>query len=139
MIIRTATGDDINEITAIDYAADNGNVQKELIRKWVTNGNAFVVVLDKNIIAYAVLEYNFFSCGFISMLAVARLHQRKGIATSLVKHLETICNTIKLFTSTNESNVVMQAFLANLSYEPSGIVHNLDEGDPELFYFKKVR
>jgi hypothetical protein len=33
----------------------------------------------------------------------------------------------------------MQAFMASMSYEPSGIVHNLDEGDPELFYFKRVK
>ena len=33
----------------------------------------------------------------------------------------------------------MQAFMASMSYEPSGMVHNLDEGDPELFYFKKVK
>jgi hypothetical protein len=30
----------------------------------------------------------------------------------------------------------MRAMLARLSYEPSGIIHNLDPGDPELVFVK---
>jgi hypothetical protein len=33
----------------------------------------------------------------------------------------------------------MQALMAKLGYAPSGIINNLDEGDPEVFYFKRVR
>jgi len=32
----------------------------------------------------------------------------------------------------------MQALMQKMSYEASGVVNNLDEGDPELFYFKKL-
>ena len=46
--------------------------------------------------------------------------------------------TAKLFTSTNQSNLGMQALLVRLGYEPSGIVHNLDEDDPELIYVKRI-
>ncbi|MEO0538637.1 MAG: GNAT family N-acetyltransferase, partial [Cyanobacteria bacterium P01_A01_bin.123] len=42
------------------------------------------------------------------------------------------------FTSTNESNLLMQALMAKLRYIPSGIINNLDEGDPELVYFKRL-
>ncbi len=73
------------------------------------------------------------------MLMVQEAYRRKGIATALMKRLEEICNTAKLFTSTNESNAPMQALMARMSYEPSGIVYNLDAGDPELFYFKRVK
>jgi hypothetical protein len=31
----------------------------------------------------------------------------------------------------------MQALLAKLGYLLSGVIHNLDEGDPELIYFRK--
>jgi hypothetical protein len=33
----------------------------------------------------------------------------------------------------------MQSLLAKLGYVPSGIIYNLDEGDPELVYFKQLR
>jgi hypothetical protein len=32
----------------------------------------------------------------------------------------------------------MKALMRRMSYEPSGVVHNLDDGDPELFFFKKI-
>lgn len=32
----------------------------------------------------------------------------------------------------------MQNLLKKLGYERSGIIHNLDPGDPELIYFKKI-
>jgi hypothetical protein len=30
----------------------------------------------------------------------------------------------------------MQSLLAKLDYVPSGVIHNLDEGDPEIVYFQ---
>jgi len=32
----------------------------------------------------------------------------------------------------------MRRLCARLGFQPSGIVENLDDGDPELFYFKRV-
>ncbi|MEM0979241.1 MAG: GNAT family N-acetyltransferase, partial [Cyanobacteria bacterium P01_H01_bin.58] len=113
--------------------------RRQDIREWVRRGCAITALIDERVVGYAVLEYTFFSYGFISMLIVQEAYRRKGIATALVKRLEETCNTAKLFTSTNESNAPMQAFMASMSYEPSGIVHNLDEGDPELFYFKRLK
>ncbi len=56
-----------------------------------------------------------------------------------MRGLEASCTTQRLFTSTNRSNAAMQAFLPKLGYIPSGVVDNLDEGDPELIFFKYLR
>jgi len=138
MMIRNAIENDIDQVIAIDYIASTEETRRQQIRDWIKKNYVIIALIDEQIVGYAVLEYTFFSCGFISMLIVQEEHRRYGIATALVKRLEEACNTEKLFTSTNESNVPMQAFLTSMSYEPSGIVHNLDEGDPELFYFKRV-
>lgn len=55
-----------------------------------------------------------------------------------MRYSESICQTTKLFTSTNLSNLPMQALLTKLGYRLSGVIHNLDDGDPELVYFKLV-
>jgi GNAT superfamily N-acetyltransferase len=72
------------------------------------------------------------------MLMVEEKYKRKGVATALVSFLEERCKTDKIFTSTNKSNTPMQALLYSMSYEHSGTVYNLDEGDPELFYVKRL-
>jgi ribosomal protein S18 acetylase RimI-like enzyme len=95
-----------------------------------------VIVDDEQVVGYAVLDYSFFEQGFISMLYVHPDYRRRGAALRLMQHLETVCQTKKLFTSTNLSNLPMQSLLAKLGYILSGVIHHLDEGDPELVYVK---
>ena len=44
----------------------------------------------------------------------------------------------KLFTSTNQSNAAMHAFCAAAGFVRSGVIENLDDGDPEIVYFKAL-
>jgi GNAT superfamily N-acetyltransferase len=73
------------------------------------------------------------------MLYVHSKHRRRGVGMALIKHIESQCRTTKLFTSTNQSNLGMQSLLGKLEYELTGVIHNLDEGDPELVFFKRLR
>ena len=138
MKINKATESDIEAIISIDHMAAHDENRRRHICEWVSGDSTVVAVVDDAVVGYAVLEYTFFSQGFISMLIVSEAIRRKGVGTALVSHLEEICKTGKLFTSTNKSNGPMQALMQSMSYEPSGIVHNLDDGDPELFYFKRL-
>jgi hypothetical protein len=54
----------------------------------------------------------------------------------LIETLEQRSRSTSMFTSTNESNLHMHHVLEHLEYVPSGIIHNLDPGDPELVYVK---
>jgi ribosomal protein S18 acetylase RimI-like enzyme len=90
------------------------------------------------VVAYAVLDYSFYGNGFISLVYVAESARRSGIGRALMRSLDQRCTTEKLFTSTNESNVPMRRLLESLGYEGSGIIYNLDPGDPELVYFKST-
>jgi hypothetical protein len=73
------------------------------------------------------------------MLYVDSDYRRCGAGAALLKHMQSLCETPKLFTSTNLSNLPMQSLLAKLGYVLSGVIHNLDEGDPEIVYFKRLR
>ena len=138
MQIRDATPSDVAAMYAADHMATEEGRRRQQIRDWVSGGKALVAVIDDVVVGYAVLDYSFFDQGFISMLMVRKESRRQGIATALIGHLEGRCKTAKLFTSTNESNEPMRALLQTMSYEPSGVVHNLDDGDPELFFVKRV-
>ncbi len=138
MKIKRATESDIEAIISVDHVAADHENRRRHICEWVSGDSTILAVIDDAVVGYAVLEYTFFSQGFISMLIVAEASRRRGVGTALVSHLEEICKTGRLFTSTNKSNEPMQALMQSMSYEPSGIVHNLDDGDPELFYFKKL-
>lgn len=138
MKISKAKKSDIEAVISVDHVAAHDENRRRHICEWISGDNTIVAVVGNAVVGYAVLEYTFFSQGFITMLIVAEKSRRKGVGTALVSHLEEICKRGKLFTSTNESNKPMQALMQSMSYEPSGVVHNLDDGDPELFYFKKL-
>lgn len=95
-----------------------------------------VAASSGHVLGYGVLEYSFFSNGFISMIYVASSERRKGIASALLQALTERCSTPKLFTSTNESNRAMRALLDRAGFVASGVIYNLDPGDPEVIYFK---
>lgn len=136
--VRQAESRDITILTDLDHVAATDPTRREFIRKSVASGQAWVAARSGVAIGYATLEYGFFDQGFISLVIIDPAHRRQGAGTALVRHLESICRTGKLFTSTNQSNLPMQALLEKLGYSQSGIIHNLDEGDPELIYFKAV-
>ena len=137
MEIRQAEEKDITAICSFDHLAQLEE-RRTFIQNSVRSGAATVALIDEQIAGYAVLEYSFYGQGFMAMLYVHPDHRRKGIGSALVHHVESICRTEKLFTSTNESNLPMQTLMVKLRYIPSGIINNLDEGDPELVYFKRL-
>jgi N-acetylglutamate synthase-like GNAT family acetyltransferase len=136
--IRLAVENDLDEIFSFEHMAQQSSSRKTFIQNSVANKNCYVANYE-NIVGYVVLEYSFYEMGFVSILYVHEDWQRHGVGTELLKHLESICQTDKLFTSTNLSNLRMQAVLAKLEYKLSGVIHDLDEDDPELVYVKRLQ
>jgi GNAT superfamily N-acetyltransferase len=137
--IRPAVETDIEALCSLDLVARRENERREFIRREVASGNCFVAVMNETVVGYGVLNYTFHHNGCIDMLYVDSDHRRRGAGAALLKHMESLCETLKLFTSTNLSNLPMQSLLAKLDYVLSGVIHNLDEGDPEIVYFKRLR
>jgi ribosomal protein S18 acetylase RimI-like enzyme len=134
--IRLAVSADIHSILRFDQVAQREERRRAFIAHSVDAGTCWVIVDAQQVAGYAVLNYSFFEQGFISVLYIHPDYRRQGAGLRLMQHLETICQTEKLFTSINLSNLPMQSLLARLSYLLSGVIHHLDEGDPELVYVK---
>lgn len=137
--IRPAVEDDIEALCSFDLIAQRENKRREFIRREVISGNCFVADMDEKVIGYGVLNYTFHHVGNIDMLYIHSDYRRSGAGAALIRHMESLCQTPKLFTSTNLSNLPMQSLLAKSGYVLSGVIHNLDEDDPEIVYFKRLR
>lgn len=105
-----------------------------------SSGTCYVAELDGRITAYIVSEFNtFFNGEFISILHVDTSARRQGIGETLIRHVETLVQSPKLFSSTNLSNIPMHAMFSKLGFKGMGMLHGLDEGDPEVVYCKTLR
>lgn len=138
MILRLASIKDADAIVAFDHVAASEHTRVQFIHDQIKSSACYVAVIDPNVVAYAVLNYKFYGNGWIEMLYVSPQFRRQGIGSAFIRHLVNECRTPKLFTSTNQSNFPMQRLLETLKFERSGIIENLDEGDPELVYFKRL-
>jgi len=137
--IRLANLADAEQISHFDHVARIDPGRDQFVRSSIGNGQCHVYEQGGAVVAYAVLEYSFYGNAFVSMLCVHPERRRKGIGAKLMRHIESLCRTDKLFTSTNESNQPMRKLLEKLGYQPSGRIENLDEGDPEMVYFKRLK
>lgn len=137
--IRLACESDVEVLCSLDLIACREDERGKFIRRSIASNTCFVAVADEEVIGYGVLNYTFYSNGFIDMLYVHSDHRRSGAGAALLRHTESLCQTPKLFTSTNLSNLPMQSLLSRSGYELSGVIHNLDVGDPEIVYYKRVK
>ena len=87
---------------------------------------------------FVVIEHTFFGHGFVSLIAVAPDARRKGSALALLAEVERVCNSSKLFTSTNTSNIAALKLFLRAGFVESGHIENLDAGDTELVYVKPL-
>ncbi len=138
MQIDIAREIDIDEMVALDALVIGNSSRRNLITQTVKRHQGYVARQENRIVGFLLMHQHFFELPFIESLLVHPSFRRQGIGTALMQHLETISTPGKLFTSTNVSNERMQRLCERLGYVRSGIIENLDEDDPELFYFKRL-
>ena len=132
--IRPAGPADVPAIEAVDPVAVADDGRRGFIAERVAVGQTLVALEGDAVVGYLVMDHAFFGRGFVAMLCVHPARRREGIGRVLMRHAEGVCRTGRIFTSTNRSNLPMQRLLEDLGYRYSGVVDDLDPGDPELIY-----
>lgn len=138
MKTREACTADLSRLVELDEVTRRDERRIDSICRAIEQGNCIVCTENGTILGYGILEYSFFGMGFVAMLYVSSQLRRQGVGSQLMRAMENRCKTPKLFTSTNLSNLPMQSLLRKLVYQESGIIFNLDPGDPELVYCKTL-
>ena len=136
-LIRRAIANDVSTLSDLDHIARGNSDRREFIRNAVESHRAWVVEVAGGIVGYGVISHAFFGRSFIDLIYLAEPHRSSGHGPTLLAFLERQSQSRDLFTSTNESNSHMQHVLEKLVYERSGVIHNLDPGDPEIVYVKR--
>ncbi|MGD1916360.1 MAG: GNAT family N-acetyltransferase [Phycisphaerales bacterium] len=121
---------------ALDPACRDDRHRRWLLDVAMQSSGCLIAESGGSIVGYALLTHTFFGNAMIDILHVAESARRRGIGTRLVREAVRLSETPKIFTSTNESNIPMRALLAAEGFEHTGTIHNLDEGDPELVFFR---
>jgi GNAT superfamily N-acetyltransferase len=139
--VRAATVGDLAAIAALDRASTPE--REAFLRNLLTKpqGVLFVAVdgdlPGAPVVGYVAMEAGaFFGRDFIELLVVAETHRRQGVGALLLSSARAAAANARVFTSTNESNAPMRALLASDGWTLSGRLTGLDDGDPELVFYR---
>ena len=136
--VREARMDDLGPILGFDHLGSDPG-RRVWLEVAIRQQRMSILERDGQVIAYGVLEPQaFFGRDFVSLLYVAESARRQGAASTVLQHLESRCATPQLFSSTNLSNAPMHELFRKLGYISAGMIHELDEGDPEVIYVKAI-
>ncbi|MBN1161511.1 MAG: GNAT family N-acetyltransferase [Dehalococcoidales bacterium] len=139
MKIKKATSQDLPAILEVMRFGSNVD-HTDFIKQSVRAGKCLVTSVADKVTGFGIIGNSllFYNHEFIELLIVHPEYRRRGIATALIKRMESICKTPKLFTSTNQTNIPAQKTYEASGFIRSGYIENLDEGDPEIIYFKRL-
>ncbi|MED1602720.1 GNAT family N-acetyltransferase [Alkalihalophilus marmarensis] len=135
-IASIANMTDLDKIIYIDREVIGNNSRGEMIKKAIELEHCIIVKEEDAITGFLIYDTNFFGCSFILLIIISPSKRRKGYASKLIEYMMDHSPTQKVFSSTNRSNVNMQKVFKKNGFTESGIVENLDEGDPEIIYFR---
>ncbi len=110
----------------------------EKITKAILDKECFIILADNRAVGFVIFDYRFFDQGWIELIIIGEKYRGKGVGGQAIDLICKQCKTNKVFTSTNSSNTQMQKALSKVDFSFAGKINGLDEGDPELFYFKTI-
>ncbi|HZC17605.1 MAG TPA: GNAT family N-acetyltransferase [Caulobacteraceae bacterium] len=137
--LRRARGEDFAALSAVDPLLLTSEDRAREVRRLLELGESWIAEADGAVAGYVVVRRHFFEKPFVDLLVVGDAYRRRGLGSALMNKCEAAHNDDRMFTSTNESNGPMRALLAKIGFEASGVIHNLDPGDPELVFVKLRR
>ncbi|MGN1400647.1 MAG: GNAT family N-acetyltransferase [Bacillus sp. (in: firmicutes)] len=136
MDIGAAQRSDTDEITELDRKVIGDASRRILIEEAIKHGRCVIVKDNGAIAGFSIYDTHFLGYTFISLIVVSPSKRRQGHASRMLTYLVHCASTNKVFSSTNRSNRHMQKVFEASGFIKSGIVENIDEGDPEIIYFK---
>jgi len=138
--LKKATKKDIALV--VDFDFNHNSVahielkREEKITKAILAEECFFILANNKAVGFVIFDYRFFDLGWIELIVLEEKYRGKGIGGQAMSLLCEQSKTNKVFTSTNTSNTRMQKALYKVGFSFAGKIDGLDEGDPELFYFK---
>lgn len=134
--IRAANAADLRSILAVDESAEREERRYDYISRAIRGEHersVLVLILDEELVGFTV-SGDFFGHPFLELIATSPGLRRRGVASALLANLEAAIEGDRMFVSANESNDIMRQLLVKRGYRVSGMVENLDPGDPEIFF-----
>ena len=135
--VRAATASDLESVLKIAKLASTSTERDSLLTLRIESGECLVRENQSRVVGFVTLaRRSFFGRDFIELLAVDPDYRRKGVGGALLRGSVNEATTSAIFVSANLSNHAMLNLLRKEQWQFSGELEGLDEGDPELVFYR---
>ncbi len=137
--VRPARLADARALKALDTVVPRDPTRADWIDRWLREDTVLVAEVDRRVIGYGVFNHGFFHESQVDMLMLHPDYRGQRIGEQLLLALEGKADTPRFFVTTNLTNHRMQSLLLRTGYSACGYIDQLDPGDPELVFVKRMR
>ncbi|PYO01528.1 MAG: hypothetical protein DMD91_07385 [Candidatus Rokuibacteriota bacterium] len=138
MEVRHALSSDLNAVMDLATAILGPQRAGPVIRSHVERHHLLVANDGDELVGVVAYRTDWFQCTIVSLICVSERHRRRGAARALVKAVEQMSPSPRLYASAEETNAVGIRMLSALGFAPSGYIDNLPQGYRELLFYKRL-
>jgi ribosomal protein S18 acetylase RimI-like enzyme len=109
-----------------------------LVKAHLERHHLIVADVDDEVVGLCTYRTDWFQCTFVSLVVVEERYRRRGIARELMRSVEAVSSTPRIFSSVEETNGPAIRMHAALGFTPSGHIDNLPQGTRELLFYRRV-
>ena len=109
-----------------------------LIKAHLEQHHLIVAEADDAVVGVCAYRIDWFQCTFIVLVAVHEKYRRRSIAREMMRSVEAISPTPRVFSSVEETNGPAIRLHGALGFTPSGHIDNLPQGTRELLFYRRV-
>ena len=108
------------------------------VKAYLEQHHLLVAEGDGEVVGLCAYRTDWFQCTFIALVVVRERYRRRGIARELVRAVEAVSPTPRVFSSVEETNGAAIRMHGALGFVPSGYIDNLPQGTRELVFYRRV-
>jgi ribosomal protein S18 acetylase RimI-like enzyme len=123
------------DLAALVVGADRAG---PFIKSHLEQHHLIVAEAEDDVVGICAYRTDWFQCTFVSLVVVREKYRRRGIARELMRSVEAISPTPRVFSSVEETNGPAIRLHSALGFSPSGHIDNLPQGTRELLFYRRV-
>jgi ribosomal protein S18 acetylase RimI-like enzyme len=108
------------------------------VKAYLERHHLIVAEADDEVVGLCAYRTDWFQCTFVALVVVQERYRRRGIARELMRSVEAVSPTPRVFSSVEETNGRAIHMHAALGFSPSGYIDNLPQGTRELLFYRRV-
>jgi len=132
---RTGDARSCVELAALVVGPDRAG---PFVKAHLEQHHLIVAEADDDVVGLCAYRTDWFQCTLVSLIVIREKYRRRGIARELMRSVEAISPTPRVFSSVEETNGPAIRLHGALGFVPSGHVDNLPQGTRELLFYRRV-